>query len=481
MVHISFETTNHKIMKSKYLLFLFFLIPCLGFTQVQYASRHYKGDPRKSPRKTIQVALILDTSGSMDGLLEQAKSQLWYIVNGLTDAYDGDRHVRLEMALYEYGKARLGYSRKYMQNIVPFTSDLDWISEELFDLNTGGGKEYCGAVIQLATDQLDWSDKPQDLRLIYIAGNESFSQGPVNYRHAVHEAFDYGISVNTIFCGNHREGVRLGWKDAAIEGGGEYMSIDQNYQQYNRPTGGDREWMQLDARLNSTYVPYGKNGRTNKSRQLTQDQRAQRLGGEIHKQRVLTKASNSYRNENWDLVDAVSVGTVQLKDVPYHELPQEMRRMSLAEKERYINDKLNERRQVKSAIRSRKPSGETLSQTSKPSRNAGNAPEVKKKPDTLGDVIVKSAQKQKETKRTPTPVKREKPGRIEPKVQERTPSTKSSRKLPTEVQVPKSDQEQMQEIEEKEAKPPVMSRKQEGSQRPATQTKVLSRSIGGRR
>ena len=37
-------------------------------------------DPPKRDA-SIQIALLLDTSNSMDGLIDQAKSQLWSVVN----------------------------------------------------------------------------------------------------------------------------------------------------------------------------------------------------------------------------------------------------------------------------------------------------------------------------------------------------------------------------------------------------------------
>ena len=43
-----------------------------------------------SAENKIQVALLLDTSNSMDGLIEQAKSRLWNIINTLTTLkYEG--------------------------------------------------------------------------------------------------------------------------------------------------------------------------------------------------------------------------------------------------------------------------------------------------------------------------------------------------------------------------------------------------------
>src|SRR5262245_51242775 len=86
--------------------------------------------------RRIQVALLLDTSSSMDGLIGQAKTQLWKIVNELSAAKkDGVRPV-LEIALYEYGKSTLSAGEGYIRQILPLTGDLDKVSEELFALTT---------------------------------------------------------------------------------------------------------------------------------------------------------------------------------------------------------------------------------------------------------------------------------------------------------------------------------------------------------
>lgn len=51
----------------------------------------------------IQVALLLDTSNSMDGLIEQAKSRLWNIVNTLTTLKYSGKTPTIEIALYNMG------------------------------------------------------------------------------------------------------------------------------------------------------------------------------------------------------------------------------------------------------------------------------------------------------------------------------------------------------------------------------------------
>src|SRR3954470_4125684 len=97
--------------------------------------------------QSILLALLLDTSNSMDGLIDQAKSQLWKIVNELAAAKCGDgAKPNIKIALYEYGNSGLPSSEGYIRQVSGFTTDLDVLSEKLFSLRTNGGEEFCGQV-----------------------------------------------------------------------------------------------------------------------------------------------------------------------------------------------------------------------------------------------------------------------------------------------------------------------------------------------
>ncbi|MFC3158752.1 hypothetical protein ACFOEQ_09610 [Chryseobacterium arachidis] len=108
-----------------------------------------------SKENKIQVALLLDTSNSMDGLIDQAKSRLWNIVNTLTTLKYNGQAPQIEIALYEYGNDGLR-DENYIRQVTPLTQDLDLVSEKLFALRTNGGNEYCGAVIRDASTNLKW-------------------------------------------------------------------------------------------------------------------------------------------------------------------------------------------------------------------------------------------------------------------------------------------------------------------------------------
>jgi hypothetical protein len=298
----------------------------------------------------IQLAILLDTSNSMDGLIGQAKSQLWKVVNELARAKRNGKTPALEVALFEYGNDGLSGSEGYIRMVSDLTTDLDKISEELFKLTTDGGSEYCGMVIDRAAEKLSWSRARDVLKVIYIAGNEPFTQGPVPYAASCARAIRKGIVVNTIFCGPFDEGVATFWKDGADRADGRYMSIDQDEAIVAIDTPFDKDIVSLGNELNQTYAGYGSKGEALKSRQAAQDSNAAGMGGEATVQRSVAKAQGAYTNSGWDLVDAVKGKEVSLGALKDEELPLEMRKMSLAEKEHYVQDLTKRRAELQSKI-----------------------------------------------------------------------------------------------------------------------------------
>jgi hypothetical protein len=130
--------------------------------------------PPAQDDELIQIAILLDASNSMDGLIDQAKTQLWKIVNELALAKRSGKTPRLEVGFFEYGKSSLPQNQGYIRQIMPLSTDLDKISEELFKLTTNGGDEYCGQVIGQAVKELKWNPGARVMKAIFIAGNEPY-------------------------------------------------------------------------------------------------------------------------------------------------------------------------------------------------------------------------------------------------------------------------------------------------------------------
>jgi hypothetical protein len=305
---------------------------------------------KNSTQQKIQLALLLDTSNSMDGLIDQAKSQLWKIVNQLSEAKCEHEKPSLELALYEYGNDRLNVREGYIRQLISFTKDLDLVSEQLFGLSTNGGSEYCGEVISKSLQNLTWDDSKQSLKMIFIAGNEPFNQGGVSYVESCASALRKDIIVNTIFCGNYHEGIQTLWKKGAELTGGNYMNIDQDQKTVFIASPYDDQILQLNILLNNTYVGYGKQGQSKKMAQEKQDQNAASYGKGNAVERATTKTKHVYETESWDLVAASSTQRVDVQKIKTEELPDEMKKMTPEQRKAYLDSKSKERVEVNRKI-----------------------------------------------------------------------------------------------------------------------------------
>lgn len=307
--------------------------------------------PDTSKKSKIQLALLLDTSNSMDGLIDQAKSQLWKMVNELATAKKDGAAPDIELAIYEYGNSGLEASKGYVRQVLPLTNDLDLVSEKLFALKTNGGDEYCGWVINDAATDLAWSTNNDNLKLIIIAGNEPFNQGPLNYKEACKKAISKGIMINTIHCGDYQEGINSFWKDGADCSDGKYMNINQDDRVVHIPTPYDTTLIRFNSELNKTYIGYGSLGQSKMEAQSVQDSNAAGYGAANSRERASAKASAAYKNTSWDLVDASKDDEKVLDKMDKNDLPEEMKKMSKEEQKTYIDTKAKERVAIQEEIR----------------------------------------------------------------------------------------------------------------------------------
>ncbi|MFK7746977.1 MAG: VWA domain-containing protein, partial [Kordia sp.] len=302
-------------------------------------------------KNTIKVALLLDTSNSMDGLIHQAKAQLWEIINELSYAKCGNDKPTLEIALYEYGNDNLPSQEGYIRQVLGFSNDLDEISEKLFSLTTRGGSEFCGHVIQTSLDQLNWGTNPKDLKLLFIAGNEPFTQGNVSYKDAITNAAEKDVVINTIFCGAYEQGISGMWKDGAVLGKGDYMTIAHNRNIIYVQTPYDKKIMEYNTQLNKTYVAYGRQAEYKMMQQSTQDKNANSINEEIAVDRAVSKSSSFYTNSSWDLVDGIANNSVKLDELSDSELPKELKGKSKEQILAYVKKRQTERKDIQRKIR----------------------------------------------------------------------------------------------------------------------------------
>ncbi|MGE0868331.1 MAG: VWA domain-containing protein [Kofleriaceae bacterium] len=306
--------------------------------------------PRDTVQDTVQIALLLDTSSSMDGLINQARSHLWTMVDQMgrmTRVVNGKtRGVKIELALYEYGNDTVPAKAGHIRQVLPFTSDLDRVSEKLHALFTNGGEEYAGKAIETAVTSLRWSSDPDAMKCVFIAGNESFDQGPVTAATAMATAAKRDINVQLIHCGANDPS----WEAAAKLAMSDLMTIDQNQVAAHIPAPQDAEILRLGNALNATYMAYGEQGRAAVARQAKADESSAKLSPKVALERAQLKSKKAYRNDSWDVVDAVEQDGKFLEAAADDKLPAELRGKTLAEKQQIVAAHASKRSELKAQI-----------------------------------------------------------------------------------------------------------------------------------
>lgn len=363
-------------------------IGCIKRNPTVTAQRNFihNEDPKPSiisKDNKIQVALLLDTSNSMDGLIDQAKSRLWNIVNTLTTLKYSGQAPQIEIALYEYGNDGLK-DENYIRQVTPLTQDLDLVSEKLFALRTNGGSEYCGAVIRDASTNLNWDKNDKSMKLIYIAGNEPFDQGRINYKEVISTAKTKKIYTNTIFCGNRDEGIQSFWQNGASLGDGKYFNIDSDRKVIYIETPYDARISECNAKLNDTYIYYGSRGSEYKTKQIAQDKNAEVQSAANAVERTVAKSKkNAYNNEHWDLVDRAEKDANFITTVKEDELPAELKGKSKEEVKKAVAVKSAARDKIQKEIEELSKKRQDFIDTEMKKRGSADS-------DDLGKAIEKS-------------------------------------------------------------------------------------------
>lgn len=380
------------LLVSGFVLFLPLSQAGAGKQNMTKASYDHNNNSSIAHRPKIQLAILLDTSSSMSGLIDQTRQQLWQIVNEFSKASQNGVAPTLEVAVYEYGNSGLSSKHGFIRQVSGLTTELDQVSESLFALTTNGGDEFCGYVIQTAVNELQWSHSNNDIKAIFIAGNEPFTQGPVAFKHAISQAKQRGVTVNTIHAGDYNQGANSGWRDGAVLAGGNYMSIDHNQKVAHINAPQDKEIARLNQELNKTYIPYGAKGTQKAKRQQEQDRASEAASPALLSKRAISKSSSFYGNSSWDLVDATTEGKVELEKLEEESLPEEMRKMDDAGRKQYVQEKSGERKRLKKKIQalSKDRDAYVAKEKRKSAKSAAN---------TMNDAVVNAVRKQGESKK----------------------------------------------------------------------------------
>ena len=309
--------------------------------------------PPAAASKPVDVVLCLDTSGSMDGLLESAKRKLWAVVNDLAKM---EPTPALRVGLYSYGNNTYDARRGWVRPEVPLTTDLDEVYKRITALRCAGpgSEEYATRAARDALAELKWADDKDALKLVFVCGNEPVDQDKeVSPESVAAAARAKGVVVNAIYCGATNHVDAAGWTAFATRCGGKFANIDQDKVKAEVviKTPFDEEIERLGAKINQTYVWYGLKGAAGRDNQLAQDREAKRTADGVAAERSVTKATALYKNAECDLIDRMlTEKDFDLKKLNEADLPAELRKLKDNEREPYLRRKAAERAEIQKKV-----------------------------------------------------------------------------------------------------------------------------------
>ena len=255
----------------------------------------------------------------------------------------------VEFAIIIYG---LDYQDDPSKILTDFNSDLDSVAINLHQIEIGGGTEYCWTTIDKALDGLTWSKRKDDLKLIIIAGNESFTQEEIDTKKVINKARKLNVAINTIYCNATEDKIADEWRKAADQGKGSYFTISLKDSLNLKENFLDKKLSDFNDRFNETYIPFGVSGQKMYNRMLLQDKNSKMAGAPFFRERVIYKASDSFINPVWDLIDAFKSDSTIIERIDDLRLQKESIHNSDDLKELVIN-KWHARESYKDVIRLR--------------------------------------------------------------------------------------------------------------------------------
>lgn len=305
-------------------------------------------------RGTIELVFVLDTTGSMGGMLEGAKTKIWGIVNDVLQRRGAaSTHVKVGLVAYrDRGDA-------YLTRVTPLTSNLDEVYAQLMALRAEGGGDGPEDVRSAMADALraaGWSANGPGLsQVMFLVGDAP----PHDDYHALPStsasarlAQRRGIIVNTIQCGTMQE-TTPAWRTIARAGGGEYFAIAQDGGVDVVATPYDQELARLGEQMGGTYMAFG-----------DAHHRARKQSGQVameasvmaaapapaRAERALNKALNTAAYDESDLVQKAESKGVDLPKMAEAELPDALRRLDPAKRQAALDQAVAERKALRERI-----------------------------------------------------------------------------------------------------------------------------------
>jgi hypothetical protein len=305
---------------------------------------------------TMEMVFVLDTTGSMGGLLSGAKQRIWGIVNEVMQT-SSLSSVKVGLVAYR------DRGDQYVTEVLPLTEDLDKVYSVLTDYQAGGGgdePEDVRRALAQGVAKAGWSqpsaNRAQILFLVGDAPPHDYADEPDTLTTA-DLAVKQGIIVNTIQCGTSATTKQV-WEAIAQRGQGQYFLIPQDGGVQTISTPYDEQLSQLGTRLGGTFLAYGGGaGAEGENYRAARKDESDKVESSVATygqptaaaERSINKALNS-KAYIGDLLQDIENGSTNLESVKSEDLPSELQKLSAEDRAKEIEKRLAERKEIRKQI-----------------------------------------------------------------------------------------------------------------------------------
>jgi Mg-chelatase subunit ChlD len=301
-----------------------------------------------SAKPIVEVAFVLDTTGSMGPLIEGAKRKIWSIATTIVET-NPDAEIRMGLVAYR------DIGDEYVTRTYNLTTDIQDLYAQLLELKARGGGDWPESVneaLHVGVTKLSWTQDPEVRRIMFLVGDApphmDYAQD-TKYPEVLRMARERGITVNAVQAGGARDTERV-WREIAQMGHGRYIPIPQDGGQIVIiETPFDIEIIELQGRINGTVIPYGPRMQRSSVEQKTRQvasapiSTASEMAGYMVRNAKRSGGTDAITGSG-DLVADVTAGRQKLGSVKDDDLPDNLRSLNADARQALIDKQMTERK-----------------------------------------------------------------------------------------------------------------------------------------
>jgi len=303
----------------------------------------------------VEVCFVLDTTGSMGGLIEGAKQKIWSIANDMIALKPKPQSIKF---------ALVGYRDRgddYITKPFDLTDDIDTVFKNLKDFSANGGgdgPESVNQALDEAVEKIAWSKEKDTLRIIFLVGDAPPHMdyaNDVKYPDICKKAVTKGLIINAVQCGNEGDTTPI-WQEIARLSEGTFIQLGQTGDMVAITTPMDKELAELNHEIGKTMVGYGGAGgrafRSDAAAAMSAKQAAaEEAPASVTADRLkYNLASDKTVQGEDELIDAINGNQVKLEDLKDEQLPEDLRKLTPEQRKARVEELTKQRADIRAKI-----------------------------------------------------------------------------------------------------------------------------------